>query len=113
MASRGTNEAEVISTVEEGESVPTKFERTGSRRNFTFNSQLRGRFFDSTQIEIFAVRENNAWLVITVFVPYFYPRQDLIYEISTTHDTILHTSIFKHGKLMWSPFRRVMSFLLT
>ena len=71
MASRGTNEAEVVAAVEEGESFPAKIGRTGSRRNFIFNSQWRGRFFDSKQIEVFAFRENYAWLVIAVFVRYF------------------------------------------
>ena len=71
MATRGANEAEVIAAVEEGESFPAKFGRTGFRRNFTFNSQWRGRFFDSKQIEVFAVRENDAWLVVTVIVRYF------------------------------------------
>ena len=68
---RGANKAEVVATVEEGESFPAKFGRTGFRRNFTFNSQWRGQFFDSKQVEVFAVREVDDWLVITVIVRYF------------------------------------------
>jgi hypothetical protein len=71
MASRGTNEAEVVAAIQYGEAFPAKFGRTWSPHNFTFNSQWRGQSFASKQIEVFAVIENNARLVITVFVRYF------------------------------------------
>jgi len=42
MIERGATESEVTSTVEEGETFPAKYGRTGFRRNFTFNSLWRG-----------------------------------------------------------------------
>jgi hypothetical protein len=71
MAARGATEAEVIATVENGEAFPAKFGRAGFRRNFEFNSQWRGRSFASKQLEVYAVREGNDWIVITVLTRYF------------------------------------------
>ena len=34
---RGATESEVIATVEQGETFPAKYARTGFRRNFPFN----------------------------------------------------------------------------
>jgi hypothetical protein len=67
---RGTTEAEVIATVQEGETFPAKFGRAGFRRNFVFDGQWRGRYYATKQIEAFAVEENG-WLVITVIVKFF------------------------------------------
>jgi hypothetical protein len=68
---RGASEAEVIATVLQGESFPVKFERTGFRRNFAFQGEWRGRKYNSKQIEAYAIKEDDAWLVITVIVKYF------------------------------------------
>jgi len=47
LAERGATRAEIIATiiatVEHGETFPAKFGRRGSRRNFVYNSQWRGR----------------------------------------------------------------------
>ena len=67
---RGATEAEVLATVEQGESFPAKLGRTGFRRNFPFTGQWRGRTYQSKQLEVIAVPEND-WLVITVIVRYF------------------------------------------
>jgi hypothetical protein len=67
---RGTTEVEVIATVQEGETFPAKFGRTGFRRNFAFDGQWRGRYYATKQIEAFAVEEDG-WLVITVIVKFF------------------------------------------
>ncbi|HYN10991.1 MAG TPA: hypothetical protein VES67_26655 [Vicinamibacterales bacterium] len=58
-------------TVELGEQFPAKFGRTGFRRNFAFDGQWRGRQYASKQVEAYAVKEGDAWLVITVIVKYF------------------------------------------
>ncbi len=71
MAERGATEAEVISTVLEGERFPAKFGRTGFRRNFSFQGQWGGRAHQTKQIEAYAIKEDFAWLVITVIVKYF------------------------------------------
>ncbi|MSQ07603.1 MAG: hypothetical protein EXR46_10585, partial [Dehalococcoidia bacterium] len=59
MAERGATEAEAAAAVEEGEKFPARFGRTGFRRNFTFDSQWRGRHFRTKQIEAYAVQEGS------------------------------------------------------
>jgi len=71
LAERGATEAEVVATVELGEQFPARFGRTGFRRNFRFDAQWRGRRYASKQVEAYAVKEGEAWLVITVIVKYF------------------------------------------
>jgi hypothetical protein len=71
LAERGATEAEVTGTVELGEQFQAKFGRTGFRRNFAFDAQWRGLRYASKQVEAYAVKEGNAWLVITVIVKYF------------------------------------------
>jgi hypothetical protein len=68
---RGATADEVITTVETGETFPAKFDRTGFRHNFLFNSTWNGKYYMTKQIEVFAKKENENWLVITVFVKYF------------------------------------------
>jgi hypothetical protein len=71
LAERGVTESEVESTVMDGESFPAKFGRTGFRRNFSFDSNWRGRYYKTKQIEAYAVKERDDWLVITVIAKYF------------------------------------------
>ncbi|MBI4714690.1 MAG: hypothetical protein HY760_01870 [Nitrospirae bacterium] len=68
---RGASEIEVVATVQEGESFPAKYGRTGFRRNFPFNGIWRGKRYVTKQIEAFAVKEGQEWLVITVITRYF------------------------------------------
>jgi hypothetical protein len=68
---RGTTEAEVISTVEEGESFPAKYGRLGFRRNFPFDGMWRGKHFLVRQVEAYAVKEVGDWIVVTVVTRYF------------------------------------------
>jgi hypothetical protein len=71
LTERGATASEVRATVEAGEQFPAKFGRTGFRRNFAFDAEWRGRRYASKQVEAYAVRENDVWLVITVIVKYF------------------------------------------
>jgi hypothetical protein len=71
MAERGATEDEVEAAVKQGERFPAKFGRTGFRRNFQFDSEWRGRYYKTKQIEAYAVREDDDWLVITVITRYF------------------------------------------
>ena len=71
LAERGATEAEVVAAVEDGESFPAKFGRTGFRRNFPFNQEWRGRRFTTKQIEAYAAQEDDNWLVITFVTRYF------------------------------------------
>jgi len=68
---RGASEAEVVETIEDGESFPAKFGRTGFRRNFRFDGSWRGRQYAMKQVEAYAVFEKGEWLVITVIVRFF------------------------------------------
>lgn len=68
---RGATETEVITTVEKGESFPAKYDRRGFRRNFSFNGMRHGKYYATKQVEAYAVKENDCWLVITVITRYF------------------------------------------
>jgi hypothetical protein len=71
LTERGTTEAEVIETVQNGEQFPTKFGRTGFRKEFRFSGTWRGRFYEAKQVEAFAVPQEDDWLVITVVTRYY------------------------------------------
>lgn len=71
LSERGATEDEVRATVLGGETFPAKFGRTGFRRNFHFDSVWRGRRYAMKQVEAFAVREGDDWLVITVVTRYY------------------------------------------
>ena len=63
---RGASHSEVVATVLEGEPIPAKLGRSGFRRNFPFAGSWRGKAYTTKQVEVFAVREGEDWLVITV-----------------------------------------------
>jgi hypothetical protein len=71
MKERGATEDEAKATVEQGEQFPAKFGRTGFRRNFALEDEWRGKHYGTKQVEVYAVRENADWLVITVITRYF------------------------------------------
>jgi len=71
MAERGATEEEVIKAVEEGERFPGKFGRTGFRRNFAFRGVWRGKSYQVKQLEVYAVKEEQSWVIITVVARYF------------------------------------------
>lgn len=71
MAERGATDAEIVATVREGEQFPAKFDRIGFRRNFVFERSWRGRTYATKQVEVYAVHEEQDWLVITVIVRCF------------------------------------------
>ena len=71
MEERGVTEYEIINTVEEGEEFSAKFGRTGFRRNFEFGGVWRGKQYQTKQVEVFTVNENDRFIVITVIVKYF------------------------------------------
>jgi hypothetical protein len=71
MRERGTNVEEVEKTIETGERFPAKFGRTGFRRNFAFNSIWNEKRYNTKQVEVIAVNEDDNWIAITVLVKYF------------------------------------------
>ena len=71
MLERGASAEEVTAAVLEGERFAAKFGRQGFRRNFAFGGLWRGRRYHMKQVEAFAIREDNDWLVISVIGKYF------------------------------------------
>jgi len=71
MQERGVSEEEIIQTITEGESFDAKFGRIGFRRNFIFLGIWKGKRYSAKQIELYAVNEENGWLVISVMAKYF------------------------------------------
>ncbi|MBC7224901.1 MAG: DUF4258 domain-containing protein [Anaerolineae bacterium] len=71
MKERGATEEEVRKAVEQGERFDAKFGRTGFRCNFPFDGEWRGRYYRTKQVEVYAVLEDDGWLVITVITRYF------------------------------------------
>lgn len=71
MAQRGATEKEVTDTVAKGEQFKAKFGRFGFRRNFVFEKQWRDKYYKTKQVEVYAVREDDNWLVISVIARYF------------------------------------------
>ena len=70
-AERGATEAEIVATVELGESFPAKHGRTGFRRNHPGSWTWRARAFDTKQVLAYAAPQGDDWLVITVIVKFF------------------------------------------
>ena len=68
---RGATIEEIKETVAGGEEFPVKYERTGFRKNFSFDNLWNGKHYSTKQIECYCVKENNHWLVITVLVKFF------------------------------------------
>ena len=68
---RGATKDEVEDTVLHGEEFPVKHSRTGFRKTTIFNDTWQGEKFYAKQIECYAVKENDIWLVISVIVRYF------------------------------------------
>ena len=68
---RGAKEEEVIATVEGGELFPAKFGRVGFRRNFSFEKSWKDKIYATKQIEAYAVKEGENWLVITFVTKFF------------------------------------------
>jgi hypothetical protein len=71
MAERGAIEEEVVLTVQEGERFSVKLGRAGFRRNFQFDDIWNNRRYQTKQIEVIAVEEDDGWLVITVITRFF------------------------------------------
>ena len=61
MHERGTNEKEVTSAIQNGETFSAKFGRTAFRRNFPFESNWRGKYYETKQLEVYAVEEGEDW----------------------------------------------------
>ena len=71
MNERGVSYEEIEETVNHGETFDAKYGRKGFRKNFSFDSEWRGTWYNVKQVEVYAVNEGNDFLVITVISKYF------------------------------------------
>ena len=71
LAARGATEEEVKLAVEAGERFDAKFGRVGFRRNVPFKRRWRGKQYKTKQVEAYAIRRYDGWLVISVVTRYF------------------------------------------
>lgn len=59
MTERGATVLEVQLTIATGEAFPAKFGRVGFRRNFHFEDEWRGTFYQTKQVEAYAVHQDE------------------------------------------------------
>jgi len=71
LALRGGTEAEVQAAILEGEGLPAERGRTAFRKNFPFLSDWKGRYYEVKQVIPVVVEEEDAIVVVTVYVFYF------------------------------------------
>jgi hypothetical protein len=71
LGERGTTEEEVVLVVQTGERFIARFGRVGFRRNVPFDGFWRGKGYRMKQIEAYAIRRYDGWLVISVVTRYF------------------------------------------
>ena len=71
LALRGGTEAEAQAAILEGEGLPAERGRTAFRKNFPFLSDWKGRYYEVKQVMSVVVEEEDAIVVVTVYVFYF------------------------------------------
>ena len=68
---RGATEAEVREAILNGERVPAKRGRVAFRKNFSYRSEWKGKYYEIKQVMPIVIHEGNAFMVVTVYVFYF------------------------------------------
>ena len=68
---RGATEAEARTAMLEGERLPARRGRAAFRKNFPFHAEWKGRYYEVKQVMPVVVEENDAMVVVTVYVFYF------------------------------------------
>ena len=68
---RGATEAEARAAILEGERLSAELGRTAFRKNFPFLSDWKGRHYEVKQVVPVVVEEQDAIVVVTVYVFYF------------------------------------------
>ena len=71
MSLRGALEEEVEAAIALGEKSPARVGRIAFRKNFTFRSVWKGRYYEMKQVMPVVVEEADATVVVTVYVFYF------------------------------------------
>lgn len=70
MDDRGASKEEVELTIRTGESFPAKKGRLSFRKNFSYNDQWKGKFYQVKQVMPIVVKEPGRFVVVTVYVYY-------------------------------------------
>ncbi len=68
---RGGTEDEVQIAILEGERLPAERGRVAFRKNFPFLSDWKGRYYEVKQLVPIVVEEEEAIVIVTVYVFYF------------------------------------------
>ena len=68
---RGATEAEVREAILNGERVPANKGRVAFRKNFSYRSKWKGKYYEIKQVMPIVIQEDNAFVVITVYAFYF------------------------------------------
>jgi len=68
---RGTNKAEVIQAIREGERQIAKKGRIAFKKNFSFDKMWKGRYYSMKQVMPIVADEKGEHVVITVYVFFF------------------------------------------
>jgi hypothetical protein len=68
---RGTTLAEITQTSMNGRRKPAKFGSFQFIKTFGFNTDWKGKYYNTKQVEVIAKRIKANWLVITVITKYY------------------------------------------
>ncbi len=71
MPDRGATEAEVTTAIRSGERLGAKRGRVAFRKNFSFEGQWKGRYYETKQVVPIVSEEAERLIVVTVYVFYF------------------------------------------
>jgi len=71
MVDRGTNQKEIKLAIQQGECIPAKKDRIAFRKNFSFRSHWKNRYYEDKQVMPIVKQEANKIIVITVYVFFF------------------------------------------
>ena len=68
---RGATREEVEAAIHDGETVPAKEGRVAFRKNFPFQQDWKGHYYEVKQVMPIVVAESDRMVVVTVYVFYF------------------------------------------
>ena len=71
MQERGIEQAEIITTIREGQVEPARKSRVMYRKNFQFDDVWRGRRYRIKQVAPVVAEQSDRLVVVTVYAFYF------------------------------------------
>jgi hypothetical protein len=71
LSERGTTKEEVEATINTGERLKVKWGRIAFRKNFSFTSHWKNRYYDIKQVMVIVTEDNDKMVVVTVFSFFF------------------------------------------